>query len=224
MTRGRFITLEGGEGAGKSTQAKRLAETLRRRGLEVIETREPGGADGAERLRDVLLDAPKEWWDPVGEALLLAAARRNHLQHTIRPALDRGAWVICDRFADSTMAYQGHGHGVPEGTLETLYDVAAGPFGPDLTLILDVPAETGLARAASRGTVNRFEALDRAFHLRVHLGFHDIAAREPERCMLIDALADQDTVASRVLAAVDARIAEWAADADAVDGSQPVVE
>jgi len=225
MIRGRFITLEGGEGAGKSTQARRLAATLRDRGLEVIETREPGGSEGAERLRSVLLDGAADCWDPVSEALIFAAARRNHLQHTIRPALDRGAWVICDRFADSTTAYQGYGHGVSLETLETLYDVTAGPFGPDLTLILDVPPTTGLSRAALRGVVNRFEGLDRAFHHRVHLGFHDIAVREFERCILIDAMGAEDTVAARVQAAVEARMADWAADADAVGGHhhQPVV-
>jgi dTMP kinase len=166
----------------------------------------------------VLLDGPRDRWDPVSEALILAAARRSHLRETIRPALERGAWVVCDRFADSTTAYQGHGHGVASDTLETLYDIAAGPFGPDLTLILDVPAKTGLARAAARGVVNRFEGLDRGFHERVHLGFHDIAAREPERCVLIDALADEDTVFDRVRTAVEARMAEWAADAEAVEG------
>lgn len=225
MTRGRFITLEGGEGAGKSTQAVRLADALRARGLEVVETREPGGSEGAEALRAVLLDGDKDRWDPVCEALILAAARRSHLRATIRPALERGAWVVCDRFADSTIAYQGYGHGVAFDTLEMLYDIAAGPFGPDLTLILDVPAKTGLARAASRGVVNRFEGLDRGFHERVHLGFHDIAQRESERCRLIDALADTETVAARVLAAIENRMAEWAADAEVVEGQggpQPV--
>ncbi|MQX36979.1 dTMP kinase [Roseospira navarrensis] len=223
MRRGRFITLEGGEGAGKSTQARRLATALRGHGLEVIETREPGGAPGAEHLRAALFEDPAgDRWDAVSEALILAAARRNHIRHTIRPALERGAWVVCDRFADSTTAYQGYGHGVSLETLEMLYDLAAGPFTPDLTLILDVPARFGLSRAAARGVVNRFEGLDLGFHERVHLGFHEIAAIDPERCALIDAMGDEDTVAARVMATMDARMAQWTADADVVDGAAPV--
>lgn len=218
MQRGRFITFEGGEGVGKSTQVRRLAEALRQRGREVVETREPGGAAGAERLREVLIDATAECWDPLCEAMIVSAARRNHLRHTIRPALERGAWVVCDRFADSTTAYQGYGHGLGLDVLETLYDLAAGPFGPDLTLVLTMDPETALARARSRGGVTRFETLDLAFHHRVSLGFLDIASRESERCVLVDAADDEAVVADRVLVAVEDRIQAWAAEADAVEG------
>jgi dTMP kinase len=218
MRRGRFITFEGGEGMGKSTQARRLAEVLRERGLSVVETREPGGAEGAERLRNILLDATAECWDPMSEALIVSAARRNHLRHTIRPALDKGAWVICDRFADSTTAYQGYGHGVDCESLEYLYDLAAGPFGPDLTVILNMDPDAGLARARSRGVVTRFEILDRDFHHRVNLGFLSIAGREPERCVIVDADGEEDAVAARVLSAVEERMRAWALDAEAVEG------
>lgn len=214
--RGRFLTVEGGEGTGKSTQARRLAAGLRDRGLTVVETREPGGSEGAERLRSLLVDGPEDQWDPMTEALILAAARRDHLRHTVRPALDRGAWVVCDRFMDSTMAYQGHGHGVPLETLETLYDIAAGAFMPDLTLILDHDPAVGLARARARGPISRYERLDAAFHHRVCLGFLEIAARDPERCVVISAEGDEETVAHRIDAAVQARMDTWRADADVV--------
>lgn len=212
MMRGRFITLEGGEGTGKSTQAARLATVLRNRGLEVIETREPGGSPGAERLRAVLLDGPTDGWDPIAEALIISAARRSHLQETIKPALARGAWVVCDRFADSTMAYQGFGHGVDAGALETLYDLVAGPFLPDLTLILDLDPDTALARAEARGGANRFERLGPTFHHRVNLGFLDIASRESERCALVSAQGTIDDVTGRLQAVLEARMADWAAN------------
>ncbi|MBB4284737.1 dTMP kinase [Roseospira goensis] len=223
--RGRFITLEGGEGTGKSTQARRLAQALRRRGLSVVETREPGGSPGAELLRAVLLEAPAECWDAMSEALILSAARRDHLATTIRPALARGDWVVCDRFADSTLAYQGFGHGVDPATLEQLYDLAVGPFGPDLTLVLDLDPQVGLERAKARGAETRFEHLDIGYHHRVHMGFIDIVAREPERCAMISAAGDEETVEGRILAAVEARMAEWSADADAVEGADgPVAD
>lgn len=193
--RGRFITLEGGEGAGKSTQIGRLADFLRGRGIEVITSREPGGSPGAEMIRKLLVEGPADAWDGTTEALLMFAARRDHLVRTIWPALERGAWVISDRFADSTRAYQGHGHGFAAERIEALYKVAVGDFAPDLTLILDLPVETGLARAAARrGTENRFEGLGAAFHERVRSGFRAIAEAEPGRCALIDASGDVDAV------------------------------
>jgi len=204
---GRFITLEGGEGAGKSTQVVRLKEWLERQGHEVVATREPGGAPGAEMVRKLLVEGPVERWDGVTEALLHFAARRDHLRSTVWPALKRGAWVISDRFADSTMAYQGYGHGADRTMLGGLYDMAVGEFCPDLTLILDLPVEIGLARAASRrGTETRYESLPIAFHERVRAGFLDIAAVDPERCVVIDANRDIDTIAMAIAEAVTSRL------------------
>jgi dTMP kinase len=204
---GRFITLEGGEGAGKSTQILRLKKWLESHGHEVVATREPGGAPGAEMVRKLLVEGPAERWDGVTEALLHFAARRDHLRWTVWPALKRGAWVISDRFADSTMAYQGYGHGADRTMLGGLYDMAVGEFCPDLTLILDLPVETGLARAASRrGTETRYESLPVAFHERVRAGFLDIAAVDPERCVVIDASRDIDTIATAIAEAVTSRL------------------
>ena len=204
---GRFITLEGGEGAGKSTQVVRLKEWLERQGHEVVATREPGGAPGAEMVRKLLVEGPVERWDGVTEALLHFAARRDHLRSTVWPALKRGAWVISDRFADSTVAYQGYGHGADRTMLGGLYDMAVGEFCPDLTLILDLPVEIGLARAASRrGTETRYESLPIAFHERVRAGFLDIAAVDPGRCVVIDANRDIDTIAAAIAEAVTSRL------------------
>jgi dTMP kinase len=193
--RGRFITLEGGEGAGKSTQIGLLAAFLRGQGREVLTSREPGGSPGAEMIRKLLVEGPSDAWDGPTEALLMFAARRDHLVRTVWPALERGAWVISDRFADSTRAYQGHGHGLPMERIEALYKVAVGDFAPDLTLILDLPVDIGLARAAQRrGIETRFEGLGAGFHERVRAGFRAIAAAEPKRCALIDASGDVDSV------------------------------
>ena len=193
--RGRFITLEGGEGAGKSTQIGLLAAFLRGQGREVVTSREPGGSPGAEMIRKLLVEGSTDAWDGPTEALLMFAARRDHLVRTIWPAIERGAWVISDRFADSTRAYQGHGHGLPMERIELLYTVAVGDFAPDLTLILDLPVDVGLARAAARrGTETRFEGLGQGFHERVRSGFRAIAAAEPKRCALIDASGDVDAV------------------------------
>ena len=204
---GRFITLEGGEGAGKSTQVVRLKEWLKKRGHESVATREPGGAPGAEMVRKLLVEGPAERWDGITEALLHFAARRDHLRSTVWPALKRGAWVISDRFADSTMAYQGYGHGADRTMLGALYDMAVGDFCPDLTLILDLPVETGLARAAARrGSETRYESLPIAFHERVRAGFLDIAAADPERCVVIDASKDIETIAATIAEAVGNRL------------------
>ena len=166
MPRGRFITLEGGEGTGKSTQALKLAERLRAAGREVAATREPGGSEGAELLRGLLLQGGEDRWSALSETLLMYAARRDHLEKTIRPALARGAWVICDRFLDSTRAYQGAGGGAPEGLIAALERHVVGDDLPDLTLVMDLPVETGLQRAGARTALDRIEARDDGFHQR----------------------------------------------------------
>jgi len=210
MTRGRFISFEGGEGAGKSTQVRRLAERLRARGGEVVTTREPGGSPGAEAIRALLVDGPVERWSPISETLLMYAARRDHIERVIAPALARGAWVVCDRFFDSTRAYQGAAGGAPAGLLRALEADVVDGFVPDLTLILDLPVDVGLGRAAGRGQgEGRFETKGAAFHERLRAAFVQLAADEPERCRLVDANADMDAVAERIAAAVDAR---WPAD------------
>ena len=206
---GRFITLEGGEGAGKSTQAVRLAAALRGRGLEVVTTREPGGSPGAEEIRGLLLkggESGEERWSPVTETLLHFAARRDHLERTVWPALERGDWVISDRFADSTIAYQGYGLGFDHDVIIRLYANVVGAFRPDLTLVLDLPAEAGLARARARSAADRYEAMDLAFHRRLREGFLDIAAHDPRRCAVIDAAGDEAAVASAILAVVAERL------------------
>ncbi len=205
--RGRFITFEGGEGAGKSTQIRLLAEHLRRTGLEVVLTREPGGSPGAEEIRRLLVEGATNRWDGLTEALLNFAARRDHLEKTIRPALAAGQWVLCDRFADSTTAYQGHGHGLDLSVIRRLYEVAVGDFRPDLTLVLDLPVEAGLARAHGRGGAeDRYERMGLDFHQRLRGGFLAIAAAEPDRCAVIPALADAETVHQAILQAVAARL------------------
>ena len=208
MSRGRFITFEGGEGAGKSTQARRLAERLRARGLEVALTREPGGSPGAEALRALLVEGASDRWSPLGETLLMYAAREDHLERTIRPALARGAWVVCDRFMDSTRAYQGAGGGAPMALIGELERAVVARDRPDLTLVFDLPAETGLARAHARaGGEARFEAKGLAFHGRLREGFRAIAAAEPQRCRLIDAAAGIEAVEAAVWSAVAERFA-----------------
>ena len=205
--RGRFITFEGGEGAGKSTQLRRLAETLRRRGRDVVTTREPGGSPGAEQIRQLLVSGDPGRWDGMTEALLHFAARRDHLRSLVRPALEAGKWVLCDRFADSTMAYQGYGHGLPHEQIRDLYRLAVGDFAPDLTLVLDLPVETGLARAKARGGAeDRYEKMDVAFHRRLREGFLTIAARASRRCAVIPADREEDEVAAAILAALDERL------------------
>ncbi|MEQ9144748.1 MAG: dTMP kinase [Parvibaculaceae bacterium] len=203
MARGRFITFEGGEGAGKSTQMHRLADFLRARGLEIVQTREPGGSPGAEEIRTLLVNGDGDRWTGLTEALLNFAARADHLARVIEPALARGTWVLCDRFADSTMAYQGYAQGVGPETVRTLTDMVVGETRPDLTLILDLPVDVGLARATERGTgEDRYEKMGLAFHETLRQAFREIAANEPERCRLIDANADIDQVSKAVEAAV----------------------
>jgi dTMP kinase len=204
---GRFITLEGGEGAGKSTQIARLKSWLEGRGHRVTATREPGGSPGAEMIRKLLVEGPVERWDGTTEALLHFAARREHLRSTVWPALKRGEWVVSDRFADSTLAYQGYGHRVDRKIFEQLYGVAVGDFRPDLTVVLDLPIEIGLKRAADRrGTETRYESLPHDFHARVRSGFLEIAAREPRRCIVIDARGTVDAIAGAIADAAKDRL------------------
>lgn len=208
VTLGRFITLEGGEGAGKSTQGRRLAERLRAAGHEVVLTREPGGSPGAESIRDLLVTGRADRWSPTTEALLMYAARRDHIERTIAPALARGAWVISDRFADSTRAYQGAGGGAPASLIQALERYVLGETRPDLTLILDLPVEAGLARAAGRDHAEtRFEGKGEAFHRRLREGFLAIARVEADRCAVIDAAAAPDAVEAAIWEAVSRRLA-----------------
>ncbi|HSI39209.1 MAG TPA: dTMP kinase [Xanthobacteraceae bacterium] len=205
---GRFISFEGGEGTGKSTQVARLAARLRQHGLEVVATREPGGSPGAEAVRHVLLSGAAKPLGPMAEAVLFAAARADHLSATIRPALARGAWVISDRFADSTRVYQGVLGNIDAGLIRALERVTVGTTRPHLTVVLDLPAEVGLARAAARsaGPADRFEGEELAFHRSLRAAFRELAEREPERCVLIDGAGDSDAVAQAVWHAVGARL------------------
>jgi len=208
---GKFITFEGGEGAGKSTQVRRLAARLAAAGKVVSVTREPGGTPMAETLRGVLLSGAIATLGAEAEAILFAAARADHVDKLIRPALERDEWVISDRFTDSTRVYQGAGDGVAPELLDTLDRIAVGRTRPDLTIILDVPAEIGLARLAGRlasngGQPDRFEADTLALHERRRQAYLDIAAREPERCVVIDATAEEDEVAVRVWRSVSRRL------------------
>jgi dTMP kinase len=203
MTRGRFITFEGGEGAGKTTQVRLLAEALRGAGLDVVETREPGGSPGAEQIRELLIHGPSERWEPLTEALLHFAARAEHLRNRVNPALDAGSWVLSDRFTDSTMAYQGYGLGLGREPVEDLRRLVVGALDPDLTLILDLPVAEGLGRAAGRRDGGeRYERVGQDFHERLREGFLDIARREPGRCVVIDAGGTVEQVQDTVRAAV----------------------
>lgn len=205
---GRFITLEGGEGAGKSTQSRRLAAWLGARGIDCLLTREPGGSPGAEEIRTLLVTGDPGRWDAVTEALLMNAARRDHLVRTIRPALAAGRWVICDRYIDSTLAYQGYAGGVALPTLLALIAAAVDGTRPDLTVVLDLAPEAGLARAqgGGQGTETRFERKGAAFHTAVREGFRRIAEAEPGRCALIAGDRPVADVADAIAAAVSARL------------------
>ena len=213
MTRGRFITFEGGEGVGKSTQVRRLADRLRGRG-EVVTTREPGGSPGAEAIRGLLVTGEVERWSPISETLLMYAARRDHIERLIEPALSRGAWVICDRFYDSSRAYQGAAGGAPASLLRALEADVVGELIPDLTLILDLPVEIGLERGDQEGArregkdEGRFEAKGAAFHERLRAAFLNLAAAEPERCRVIDADAGIDAVLAEQINAASV-IGRW---------------
>ncbi len=205
---GRFVTFEGGEGAGKSTQLRRLAGRLQAAAIEVVVTREPGGTPLAETIRSYILSGQAEPLGREGETILFAAARADHVDRVIRPALARGAYVLCDRFADSTRAYQG-ADGVAPALIDALEQLAIGETKPDLTLILDLPAEAGLARAAARrgaGEADRFERETIARHEARRQIFLAIAEREPQRCVIIDASNGEDEVAAAIWQAVSLRL------------------
>jgi dTMP kinase len=209
-----FITFEGGEGSGKSTQAKRLAARLMEEGIGVLLTREPGGSPFAEVIRNVLLDPATPRHSALSEALLFYAARADHIAEVIRPALAAGRWVVCDRFSDSTRVYQGHAGHLEGATIDTLERLVVGATVPDLTIIVDVPVELGLARAAARRAgrpaagagPDAYEGRDASFHERLRSGFLEIARREPGRCVVVDGSRGESDVADDVWAAVGARL------------------
>lgn len=207
MTRGRFITLEGGEGAGKSTHIRHLAAWLRGRGIDVVTTREPGGTEGAETIRRLIVEGSVDRWDALTETLLLNAARRDHVRRLVVPALERGTWVLCDRYVDSTLVYQGVAKGVEPETLLQLHTLSTGPLWPDLTLVLDLPPTVGLARAAGRaGAETRFEDHAIDFHERLRRGFLDLADRFADRCAVVDASAPLDAVSAAIEAVLRERL------------------
>ncbi|MFZ5616302.1 MAG: dTMP kinase [Pseudomonadota bacterium] len=202
--RGLFISFEGGDGAGKSSQIGRLADHLRRLGMTVRVTREPGGSDGAEAIRALLVQGKAERWSPMAEALMMYAARADHLERLIRPALDRGEAVITDRFADSTMAYQGIAGDLGETAVNTLHALVVGATNPDITIILDAPVSIALARAGDRGAhESRFESKGEAYQEKVRQAFLKIARENPRRCVVIDATPDEESVFKVVAAAVE---------------------
>ncbi len=213
MAPGKFITLEGGEGGGKTTQATLLAERLRKAGLEVLMTREPGGTPRAEAIREVLLSGRARRFGALGEAVLFYAARESHLELAIRPALEKGTWVVCDRFSDSTRAYQGAAGGVPLSVIGVLDAAVVGTTRPDLTVVFDLPPELGLKRAAERKRqsekvsspdpdLDRFETMNLAFHRALREEFLAIAKAEPDRCVAVDASRNMQLVADEVWAIV----------------------
>jgi dTMP kinase len=203
---GRFITLEGGEGTGKSTQVKRLAASLEQRGIKTLTTREPGGSPGAEQIRKLLVEGEPGRWDPITETLLAYAARADHVARTIGPALLADTWVISDRFSDSTYAYQGVGRGVERETIRRIDSAVLDDFAPDLTLILDLDVAVGLARAGARaGIEDRFEKFGPDFHEKLRQAFLEIARRSPDRCKVIDASGNEEQVADQIFAAVSRR-------------------
>lgn len=205
---GKFITFEGGEGSGKSTQLIRLAEWLTTQGVPVLTTREPGGAPSAEIIRTLLVEGAVDRWQPVTEVLLHYAARAEHLANTVRPALEQGTWVLSDRYSDSTIAYQGYGHGLNRDMIAKIHGPATGGMTPDLTVVLDIPVAEGLARAHGRAHAeDRYERMGDSFHERVREGFLHIARQEPNRCAIIDATLGLDEVASSILECVKDRLA-----------------
>ena len=207
MSRGRFITFEGGEGAGKSTQVRLLASALTRSGLNVLQTREPGGSPSAEQIRALLVTGAADRWSPMAETLLFYAARVEHWRQVIEPALARGAHVLCDRFADSTMAYQAYAGGLDRKLIDDLHRLTMGDAVPDLTLVFDLPVDEGLRRAAARrGDETRFESKGHDFHERLRQGFIDIAKRDPKRCALIDAAEPVERVHAAVLNKLKTRL------------------
>lgn len=210
MTRGRFLAFEGGEGAGKSTQARMLAAALEARGIACLVTREPGGTAGAEAIRDLLLGTAGDGWHPRAEAMLFAAARSDHVERLIAPALAAGTWVICDRFVDSSRAYQGGAGGLADADICTLHRIGSSGLLPDLTLLIDVSAETAAARLALRdaGGTDRIGGRDAAYHGQVNAAFRRFAADEPARFARIDGNGEAGAVHVQVLAALADLIGE----------------
>jgi dTMP kinase len=207
--RGRFITFEGGEGTGKSTHSRRLSDRLKTLGIEVVLTREPGGSPGAEVIRHVLLSGAAKPLGVEAEALLFAAARGDHVRNTIEPALQSGAWVISDRFIDSTRVYQGTVGHVDAQFIRALERLSTGDLKPDLTFVLDVPAEIGLARAGKRrgeGSADRFEAESLRTHEELREAYRLLVLAEPARCIMLDATEPKDVVADRIWKAVNDRL------------------
>ncbi len=198
MSRGLFISFEGVEGVGKSTQIAAFVETLQDAGIDVVQTREPGGTPNAERIRDILKDHADEAMPPVAELLLMFAARAINTANTIRPAIEQGRWVVADRYTDSTRAYQGGGRGQPMDRIDAVADWVHGDVNPDLTVLLDAPAEIGLARASGRGQADRFETEAVAFFEAVRSTYLELAAKEPDRFIVIDASDAIETVRERV--------------------------
>lgn len=195
MSRGKFITLEGGEGTGKSTQIALLTKALNNAGIESVQTREPGGSPSAEDIRSLLVEGDTDKWGGLTEVLLNYAARHEHLRQTITPALEAGHCVISDRFADSTVAYQGYGHGYDLSVISRIHEIVVGSFCPDLTFILDIPVDQGLSRAGSRNDKeDRYERMKLKFHERVRNGFLKIAKQEKDRCVVIDTLGSIEQV------------------------------
>jgi len=207
MSTGVFITLEGGEGTGKSTQSKLLCNKLKAQGARVFQTREPGGTQGAEEIRNLLVSGNPESWTPVAEALLMSAARDDHLQRCVIPAIKAGKFVVCDRFIDSTWAYQGYAGGVNPELLAMLETHVVGQFMPDMTLVFDLDPEVGLARAMGRGqdTENRFEAKGMDYHQKIRKAFLEIAHKSPERCVVVDASMAIEDIEALVWQNVSAR-------------------
>jgi dTMP kinase len=203
VSAGRFIALEGGEGVGKSTQARALAEALRERGLDVVMTREPGGSDGAERSRELLLSGSEDRWGPQAEALLFAAARADHVEKTIRPAIEKGQWVLSDRFVDSSLAYQGGGGGLGIEAVRTVNAFGIGDSFPDRTLVLIHEDGNDRARARDRNESDRIGGRPQDYHRKVEAAFHLIAAEEPERVKLVDASGSPEEVTQRLVDALE---------------------
>ncbi|MBE6449126.1 MAG: dTMP kinase [Alphaproteobacteria bacterium] len=209
MKKAYFITLEGGDGCGKTTQKQLLLDYLKNKQIDFICTREPGGSEAAEEIRKVILSGSKDKWDSVSETLLFFAARRSHLVETIWPAIRAGKWVISDRFADSTMAYQGYGRadGLLNRTdIEFLYNLVAKDFKPDLTIILDMDPQIALERVNKRGNMDRMEGMDLSFHQNLRSAFLDIAQKEPSRCVVINANQTPEKVHADIVFAIEERL------------------
>ena len=200
-----FITFEGGEGAGKSTQIGILADYLISKGQNIVTTREPGGIDNAEKIRELLLSEVENAWDGITEVLLHYAARREHVKKLILPTIQKGGWVLCDRFIDSTMAYQGYGSGIVKELIKLIDQKILNGLRPDLTFVFDLPYEKSVQRLKSRGSLNRYENMKKEYHERLREGFLEIAYREPERCVIIDAENEIDLVARKIRTIIHTR-------------------